>query len=275
MMNAEELRQQELDKRRKAQIEKEAKHDDAIAQIQALNATELELIDVQQKAKEDKQKEFLAKGIINEEEYQQSLAEIAANSDKKRIASYSDMLGTTTDDLRTALGEGNKMYKAFAIANAIMNTYQSAVAAYQSAAAIPIVGFVAAPIAAAAAVAAGLATVAKIRSAREQGGNLAAGQVSTIAERGKAEVIMPAGASRVRTAQQMKQIMGENTSSNSTPNIQIVNQTTGRIDSATTEQDDEGRIVVLIRETVSADMQNSNSSISKSRRATRGQPGYA
>lgn len=275
MMNAEELRQQELDKRRKAQIEKEAKHDDAIAQIQALNATELELIDVQQKAKEDKQKEFLAKGIINEEEYQQSLAEIAENSDKKRIASYSDMLGTTTDNLRTALGEGNKMYKAFAIANAIMNTYQAAVAAYQSAAAIPIVGYIAGPVAAAAAVAAGLANVAKIRSAREQGGNLAAGQISTIAERGKAEVIMPAGASRVRTAQQMKQIMGENTSSNATPNIQIVNQTTGRIDSATTEQDDEGRIVVLIRETVSADMQNSNSSISKSRRATRGQPGYA
>jgi SLT domain-containing protein len=235
----------------------------------------LELIDVQQKAKEDKQKEFLAKGIINEEEYQQSLAEIAENSDKKRIASYSDMLGTTTDNLRTALGEGNKMYKAFAIANAIMNTYQAAVAAYQSAAAIPIVGYIAGPVAAAAAVAAGLANVAKIRSAREQGGNLAAGQISTIAERGKAEVIMPAGASRVRTAQQMKQIMGENSSSNSVPNVQIVNQTTGRIDSATTEQDDEGRIVVLIRETVSADMQNSNSSISKSRRATRGQPGYA
>jgi hypothetical protein len=275
MMNAEELRQQELDKRRKAQIEKEAKHDDAIAQIQALNATELELIDVQQKAKEDKQKEFLAKGIINEEEYQQSLAEIAENSDKKRIASYSDMLGTTTDNLRTALGEGNKMYKAFAIANAIMNTYQAAVAAYQSAAAIPIVGYIAGPVAAAAAVAAGLANVAKIRSAREQGGNLAAGQISTIAERGKAEVIMPAGASRVRTAQQMKQIMGENSNGSGVEGVTIINQTTGRIDSATTEQDDEGRIVVLIRETVSADMQNSNSSISKSRRATRGQPGYA
>jgi hypothetical protein len=275
MLTAEDARQEELKKRQEDQAKKQGQHDQYIAEINALNASELELIDVQQKAKEDKAKEFRERSLISEEEYQQSLAEIAENSDKKRIASYSDMLGTTTDNLRTALGEGNKMYKAFAIANAIMNTYQAAVAAYQSAAAIPIVGYIAGPVAAAAAVAAGLANVAKIRSAREQGGNLAAGQISTIAERGKAEVIMPAGASRVRTAQQMKQIMGENTSSNATPNIQIVNQTTGRIDSATTEQDDEGRIVVLIRETVSADMQNSNSSISKSRRATRGQPGYA
>lgn len=274
-LNAETARQEEIDKRKKKRDEESQKGDDFLAQIMGQNATELELYDIQQKQKEDIAKEYREKGRIDESEYQASLVAIAGNYNKKRVTEYSNMLGTTTDNLRTALGEGNKMYKAFAIANAIMNTYQSAVAAYQSAAAIPIVGFVAAPIAAAAAVAAGLATVAKIRSAREQGGNLAAGQISTIAERGKAEVIMPAGASRVRTAQQMKQIMGENTSSNSTPNIQIVNQTTGRIDSATTEQDDEGRIVVLIRETVSADMQNSNSSISKSRRATRGQPGYA
>lgn len=273
-LNAADARQAEIDKRNKAQREKDTKGDDFMTQILGQNATELKLLDIQQKQKEDKTQEFYDQGLINEDEYQQAIAAIQNTYDKKRVNSYSDMLGTTTDNLRSALGEGNKMYKAFAIANAIMNTYQGAVAAFQSAAAIPIVGWVAAPIAAAAAIASGLASVAKIRSAREQGGNLAAGQASTIAERGKAEVIMPAGASRVRTAQQMRQIMGESGSSNSTPNIQIVNQTTGRIDSATTEKMDENNIRLIIRETVSADLSDSNTSISKARRGTRGQPGF-
>lgn len=274
MLDADTARQEELDKRQKKRDEDAKKGDEFLTQIMGQNATELELLDIQQAQKEKIAKEYRTKGRISEEEYQASLVAIAGNYNKKRSTEYSNMLGETTDNLRTALGEGNKMYKAFAIANAIMNTYQGAVAAFQSAAAIPIVGWVAAPIAAAAAVAAGLANVAKIRSAREQGGNLSAGQMSTIAERGQPEVIMPAGASRVRTAQQMRQIMGDNGGSSGTPNIQIVNQTTGRIDSAATEQTDENRLRVIIRETVSGDLGDSNSSISKMRRGTRGQPGH-
>lgn len=275
ILEADAARKEELDKRKKAQREKEKKGDNFMAQIQGQNAVELELYDIQQKQKEEVAKQYYDQGLINEEEYQNALLNIAGNYNKKRRTEYASMLGQTTDDLKSALGEGNKAYKAFAIANAIMNTYQGAVAAFQSAAAIPIVGWVAAPIAAAAAIASGLASVAKIRSAREQGGNLAPGQISTIAERGAPEVIMPAGASRVRTAQQMRQIMGENGSmGNSTPNIQIVNQTSGRVDSVTTEQTDENRLRVIIRETVSSDLGDSNSAISKMRRGTRGQPGH-
>ncbi len=275
ILDADTARQEELAKREKDRQAKQNKGDEFMAQIQGQNATELELLDIQQKQKEKITQQFYDQGLISETEFQQAKEAIAQAFDKQRVMKYQAILGQTTDDLRTALGEGNKMYKAFAIANAIMNTYQGAVAAFQSAAAIPIVGWVAAPIAAAAAVAAGLANVAKIRSAREQGGNLSAGQMSTIAERGQPEVIMPAGASRVRTAAQMRQIMGENGSSmNSTPNVQIVNQTSGRVDSVTTEQTDENRLRIIIRETVSSDMADSNSAISKTRRGTRGQPGF-
>ena len=86
---------------------------------------------------------------------------------------------------------------------------------------------------------------------------------------------MPAGASRVRTAEQVRQMMGEDSKrGNSGDSVIIVNQTTGRIDSAQTERDDENRLRVIIRETVSSDLQDSNSQISKSRKATRGQPGF-
>lgn len=274
MVAAEDARQEELANRRREQQQREAESDYFMSAIQSQNATELELIDIQEQQKAKIAQQYRDEGIISEEQYQTALSEIAVNAQKRRRDEYASILGQTTDDLKTALGEGNKLYKAFAVANAIMNTYQGAVAAYQSAAAIPVVGFIAAPLAAAAAVAAGLANVARIKSAREQGGLLSAGQMSTIAERGQPEVIMPASASRVRTAQQMKQIMGENASSSQPTTVQIVNQTAGRIDSATTERMDEATLRVIIRETVSGDLQDSNSPIAKSRRATRGQAGY-
>lgn len=274
MVAAEDARQEELAKRRRDQRQIDAERDYFMSVIQSQNASELELITIQEQQKAAIAQQYRDDGIISEEQYQAALVEIAANANKRRRDEYASVLGQTTDDLKTALGEGNKLYKAFAVANAVMQTYQSATAAYQSAAAIPVVGYIAAPIAAAAAVAAGLANVARIKSAREQGGNLSAGQMSTIAERGQPEVIMPASASRVRTAQQMKQIMGENGASSQPTTVQIVNQTTGRIDSATTERMDESTLRVIIRETVSSDLQDSNSPIAKSRRATRGQAGY-
>lgn len=274
-LEADIARQEELDKRKEEQKKKEQKGDEFMAQIMGQNAVELELFDIQQKQKEEIAKQYRDQGLISEDEYQQALVAIAGNYNKKRRDEYASILGQTTDDLKTALGEGNKAYKAFAIANAIMNTYQGAVAAFQSAAAIPLVGWIAAPVAAAAAVAAGLANVAKIRSAREQGGSLAAGGISMVGERNKAELIMPAGASRVRTMEQVQQMMGGRGNNNGTPGVTIVNNTTGRIDSATTEQDDEGRLRVIISETVSRAMQDPNSNISKSRRSTRGQPGFS
>lgn len=274
MVAAEDARQEELAKRRRDTQQKQFEKEQILAEVASLNASELELVEIQEQQKASILQRYRDEGILSEEEYQGALVEIAAEANKRRRDAYASVLGQTTDDLKTALGEGNKLYKAFAVANAVMQTYQSATAAYQSAAAIPVVGFALAPIAAAAAVAAGLANVARIKAAREQGGNLSAGQMSTIAERGQPEVIMPASASRVRTAQQMKQIMGENASSSQPTTVQIVNQTTGRIDSATTERMDEATLRVIIRETVSGDLQDSNSPIAKSRRATRGQAGY-
>lgn len=275
VLAAGQARQDELDKREKERQDKASKQDAFIAQIQGQNATELELFDIQQKQKEQEAAKFRDGSLEQEEIYQQNLLAIAGNYNKKRRNEYASMLGQTTDDLKTALGEGNKAYKAFAIANAIMNTYQGAVAAFQSAAAIPLVGWIAAPVAAAAAVAAGLANVAKIRSAREQGGSLAAGGIAMVGERNKAELIMPAGASRVRTMEQVQQMMGGKQNNNGNGGVVIVNNTSAKIDSATTETDNEGRLRVIISETVSRALQDSNSDISKSRRATRGQPGFS
>ncbi len=65
-------------------------------------------------------------------------------------------------DVSSLLDQQSQAFKALASAQALIDTYQAANAAYKSAAEIPLVGFALAPIAAAAAVAAGMANVAKI-----------------------------------------------------------------------------------------------------------------
>ncbi|QNI21765.1 tail tape-measure protein [Salmonella phage 5sent1] len=274
MLEADTARQAELDKREKERLEKQFSADAYVAQMQALAEGEFAELDRQYEVKLQKLNDFHAQGLIDEETYQQTLSAMDESYSLDRAKATAAAFGNIASNIGSALGEASTAYKTFAIAQATIATYTSAVEAYKSTAAIPVVGPYLAPVAAAAAVAAGLANVGKIRSAREQGGNLAAGQISTIAERGKPEVIMPASASRVRTAEQMRQIMGENDAKSGGDNVTIVNNTTGRIDSAATERDDEGRLRIIISETVSSALQDSNSAISKARRATRGQPGY-
>lgn len=274
-LDADAKRNELLQKQTEDRMKQQNSADSFIEQLRAQNEGELAEIDRQQEIKMQKLNDFHAKGLVNEKDYADAVKNIQEEADKKRLDSYEGTLSDTTSALKTALGEGNALYKAAAITQTIIETYKGATAAYASLSTIPIVGPALGVVAAAAVTAAGLANVAKIRSAREQGGQLSYGQVSTIAERGKPEVIMPAGASRVRTAEQMRQIMGDSNKNNGIPQISIINQTTGRIDSVQQEQDDEGRIRLLIRETVSSDFQDSNSNIAKSRRSSRGQPGMA
>lgn len=274
VLEAGQKRQDELDKRQKEAQEKQQKGDDFMAQIMGQNATELELLDIQEQQKLAVADKYREQGLINEEQYQAALNAINEQYATKRADATATAFGNMASNIGSALGEASGAYKAFAIVQATIATYTAAIEAYKSTAAIPVVGPFLAPVAAAAAVGAGMAQISAIRSAREQGGQLAAGQASTIAERGKPEVIMPAGASRVRTAQQMKEIMGQNGSSSGPSNVTIVNNTSSQIGNVSTEQDDEGRLRIIIEEQVAASLQNSNSKISKARKATRNAPGF-
>lgn len=274
VLEAGQKRQDELDKRQKEAQEKQQKGDDFMAQIMGQNATELELLDIQEQQKLAVADKYREQGLIKEEQYQAALNAINEQYATKRAEATATAFGNMATNIGSALGEASGAYKAFAIVQATIATYTAAIEAYKSTAAIPVVGPFLAPVAAAAAVGAGMAQISAIRSAREQGGQLSAGQASTIAERGKPEVIMPAGASRVRTAQQMKEIMGQNGSSSGPSNVTIVNNTSSQIGNVSTEQDDEGRLRIIIEEQVAASLQNSNSKISKARKATRNAPGF-
>lgn len=271
--DAEAKRNEIITKQRDELMKKQNSADAYVAQMQALGESEFAELDRQYSIKLKKLDDFHAQGLVSEQDYQTSLNAMNSEYALDRAKATSNAFGSMASNIGSALGEASGAYKAFAIVQATIATYTAAIEAYKSTAAIPVVGPFLAPVAAAAAVGAGMAQVSAIRSAREQGGQLAAGQASTIAERGKPEVIMPANASRVRTVQQMKEMMGQDSKSGG-DNVTIVNNTTGRVDSAVTERDDEGRLRIIISETVASQLQDNNSPISKARRSTRGRPGY-
>lgn len=272
--DAEAKRNEIITKQRDELMKKQMSADAYVAQMQALGESEFAELDRQYSIKLKKLDDFHAQGLVSEQDYQASLNAMNSEYALDRAKATSNAFGSMASNIGSALGEASGAYKAFAIVQATIATYTAAIEAYKSTAAIPVVGPFLAPVAAAAAVGAGMAQVSAIRSAREQGGQLAAGQASTIAERGKPEVIMPANASRVRTVQQMKEMMGQDGKSTGGDNVTIVNNTTGRVDSAVTERDDEGRLRIIISETVASQLQDNNSPISKARRSTRGRPGY-
>nr|DAG23375.1 MAG TPA: tail length tape measure protein [Caudoviricetes sp.] len=255
-------------KEQEQQAKRQEQADAYLAQLQANFEGESAELDRQYQVKQDKLDKFHEEGLISEEDYQNALADLRQQKADALIAADLSTWGTIAANVKNAASENTALYKAAAITEATISTYLAATKALATGG--PILG----PILAASTIALGLANVAKISSAREQGGQLSAGQASTIAERGKPEVIMPAGASRVRTAQQMKEIMGQNGSSSGPSNVTIVNNTSSQIGNVSTEQDDEGRLRIIISEQVAAELQNSNSKISKARKATRNAPGF-
>lgn len=271
-----------------------------LTRLEAANDTELEAIARREFDKLELVRGFREQGLISEQEFTDAetniiqtgadaraeirqketddaiaeakrLSEEQERIDQRRNDLAIDALRDTTSSLKSALGEQNAIYKATAITKAIIDTYSAANAAYAALAGIPIVGPALGGAAAGVAIGAGLANVSQIASAREQGGTLGAGQRSTIAERGSIEVIEPSSNSRVRTAQQMRQMMGEGGSS--TLNLTVIDQSTGQKD-FTTETQDNGDMVLLIQDTVSNDLNQSNSKIAKARKNTRNQAGF-
>lgn len=113
-------------------------------------------------------KDALDKGAISQAEYTKKLAESGKarrEIDKLEKASAIEKTKLVADalgQLSTIVGQDTVAGKAFAVAKATIDTYQSAVAAYKSLAGIPVIGPALGAIAAGAAVASGIATVKKI-----------------------------------------------------------------------------------------------------------------
>lgn len=119
---------------------------------------------------------------------------LAEGSTNEKIKLYSEGFGQMLNDLGTFNKEAFQAAKAFNIATAIMDTYSAAQKAFTSLAGIPIVGPALGAVAAGAAIAAGMARVAAIRSqtysGRQLGGPVMGGQSYIVGENGP-EIFTP------------------------------------------------------------------------------------
>ena len=161
------LRQQELDSMenqfRRAEAELELQRQTDIAKVTLAGATADEINKINnsytQKSKKLAEEEVKFKKALRQQDI--------ANA----VMASSAILGTIV----SLVGEGSAIGKAAAVAQATMDTYTSATAAYSSTVGIPIVGPVLAPIAAGVAIAAGIANVKKILSTKIPGPDSAGG----------------------------------------------------------------------------------------------------
>lgn len=125
-------------------------------------------------------------GAITQTQYNERLAgtsKARRDLDKLEVQSKRDTvgaIGNALGQLSDLVGKDTVAGKAFAIAKATIDTYQSATSAYASLVGIPVVGPVLAAIAAAAAVAQGIATVKKIVQVQVPGGGAGATSGSPI-----------------------------------------------------------------------------------------------
>lgn len=156
------LKQQELDAMenqfRKAEAELELQRQTDIAKVTLAGATAEEINKINNSYTEK------AKKLATEElKFKKALKE-------QEIAAALNATSAVLGSIVSLVGEGSAVGKAAAVAQATIDTYTSATAAYSSVVGIPIVGPVLAPIAAGVAVAAGIMNVRKILSTKIPGG---------------------------------------------------------------------------------------------------------
>jgi hypothetical protein len=108
--------------------------------------------------------ELRAADVLSAQEASNAMVAIKRAELEMNLARTEQALGAAAGLMQSNSKEAFRVGQAAAIGQAIVNTYTGATAAYQSAAAIPYVGWILGPVAAAGAIAAGMAQVSAIRS---------------------------------------------------------------------------------------------------------------
>ena len=120
--------------------------------------------------------EYLKAGLISQKEYSNAVVKLAKEEENAKLNAIQAVSDSLTGFTALA-GEQTAAGKALAVAQTTIDTYVSAVKAYKTALDVPVIGTALAPIAAASAVAAGLANVRRILSVQVPGGGNGGGSV--------------------------------------------------------------------------------------------------
>ncbi len=164
------------DEQRQLELTKLAEYYDQLilaAQEAGLETENLE--DAKNAALSMKKDEFRANDADKEKAYQDQIKDLTIGAATDVISTLSSLNELFAGESEEQQKKAFKRQQALQIAQTVIDTFRSATGAFQSLASIPVVGPVLGGVAAAAAVAAGLANVKKIREQKFEGASAAGG----------------------------------------------------------------------------------------------------
>lgn len=162
-----------------------SKLDDAEQELNDWYSKQLQMLAVFREERADLSEQWDAQELELKQQHEDAMASIERTRWQTGLTAVSDFL-TQTQALRdTDSKKGKAAAKTAAIAQATINAYTAATGAYASASAIPVVGWVLGPVAAAAALAAGLANVSAIKGQAHDGLDFVPSTGTYILERGE------------------------------------------------------------------------------------------
>jgi len=216
-----------------------------IERLKAFEAEKLEIVSEATNLTESKRAEIK---LNIQKDTERKIAAVEEAQFQERLALASDFFGNLSTVAKAFGEKGAKAAKAFAIVQATIDTYASAVAAYKAVVGIPVVGPALATAAAAGAIAAGLAQVAAIKAQKYQMGGIVGGssyggdQIN--AKLNSGEMVLNQTQQRNLFAQANNPIGGSRGG-----NVTIINNTRSEFD-AETKNNNEGDMQIIVREAV-------------------------
>jgi hypothetical protein len=144
-------------------------YDQLIAEAEKNNIDTANLEDAKNTALSLKKDEFRAQDTEKEKAYQQQIADLTIGAATDLISTLTSLNELFSGDSEEQQKKAFKRNQSLQIAQTIIDTFRSATGAFQSLASIPVVGPALGGVAAAAAVAAGLANVKKIKQQKFEG----------------------------------------------------------------------------------------------------------
>jgi TP901 family phage tail tape measure protein len=252
----------EFDRLKKEEEELKASYDRR--RVAIVNATQI--------TEEQKQSLLARTGA----QYTNMQRQMELERNRMMVAGMGELFGNLSQ-IAGAFGKrGAKAAKALAIVQATAKMYESATSAYASAAAIPVYGFVAAPIAAGAALAAGAVNIANIKAqdeniaAYEHGGMIPAGRKGLVGEAGPEIVMGPAMVTSARNTADRNYSSGREPVQQNVE-IRVFNYGSEKVDVKSSQVGERKMVDLIIgkaKEGVAEDIRKGGTGISKALEST-------
>lgn len=237
-----------------------------LAQTDLLGRSQLELIEIQERERLEKLREFGNQGLIEYADFENAKTRILEDAANQRddiitqnnqllLSSSEELFGSLADVAMTFEGEQSSIYKGLFAASKAFSIAQSIISIQTGIAKAQELGFPANLGAIANVVSTSAGVISTIRntnlSARQQGGQFNRGQDLLVGEKGP-ELVRFNDGGRIADANQTAS-MGNG------GNVTIINQTTGQIDETQTQRDDNGDLIVTIIEVLNRQVLSPNS----------------